>query len=44
MLAQGVKQAGLGIRNPVDCASPLFEASENACEEVVEFESLITGG
>ena len=36
-----MKQAGLGIRNPVDCACALFEASENVCEEVVE--SLITG-
>jgi hypothetical protein len=31
-----VTQAGLSIRNPVEFAQILFEASESACEETVE--------
>jgi hypothetical protein len=35
LLAQGVKQAGLGIRNPVDCADQFFGVSKEACTELV---------
>ncbi|KAL3768952.1 hypothetical protein ACHAWO_004062 [Cyclotella atomus] len=35
LMAQGVKQAGLGIRNPVESADLFFGASKDACEELV---------
>eukprot|EP00956_Cyclotella_meneghiniana_P030419 scaffold76449_cov22-Cyclotella_meneghiniana.AAC.1 len=41
LLAQGVKQAGLGIRNPVDCAASLFDTSKLCCEKLVE--ALVVG-
>jgi hypothetical protein len=34
-IAQGVTQAGLAIRNPVDVAHQLFESSKQATEEIV---------
>jgi hypothetical protein len=36
LMAQGVKQAGLGIRNPVEAADTLFEVSKKACCELVD--------
>ena len=41
LLAQGVKQAGLGIRNPVDSAESLFDTSELCCEKLAE--ALVVG-
>jgi hypothetical protein len=35
LLSQGVKQAGLGIKNPVDCAQVLHDTSKQACNELV---------
>ena len=36
LLAGGLKQGGLGIRNAVDSANALYEASKKACSELVE--------
>eukprot|EP00956_Cyclotella_meneghiniana_P033352 scaffold95206_cov68-Cyclotella_meneghiniana.AAC.1 len=36
LLAQGVKQAGLGIRNPVDCAEACYDTSKKCCEKLAE--------
>eukprot|EP00956_Cyclotella_meneghiniana_P042116 scaffold248361_cov42-Cyclotella_meneghiniana.AAC.1 len=36
LLSFGVKQAGLGIRNPVESAEALYDTSKNACEKLVE--------
>ena len=36
LLGQGVKQAGLGIRNPVDNASHVHAASRDACSYLTE--------
>eukprot|EP00956_Cyclotella_meneghiniana_P025849 scaffold54757_cov60-Cyclotella_meneghiniana.AAC.1 len=41
LLAQGVKQAGLGIRNPVDCAEAQYDISKLCCEKLVQ--ALIVG-
>ncbi|KAL7502374.1 hypothetical protein ACHAXN_001333, partial [Cyclotella atomus] len=35
LMANGVKQAGLGIRNPVESADLFFGTSKHACEELV---------
>jgi hypothetical protein len=35
LMANGVKQAGLGIRNPVESADLFFGTSKDACEELV---------
>jgi hypothetical protein len=35
LVAQGVKQAGLAIRNPVDVAHQLFDSSKQATDEIV---------
>jgi hypothetical protein len=34
-MAQGVKQAGLGILNPVEVADTFFGVSKKACRELV---------
>jgi hypothetical protein len=41
LMAQGVKQAGLGIRNPVETTDTLFKVSKEACGELVD--SLVNG-
>jgi Arc/MetJ family transcription regulator len=40
-MANGVKQAGLGIRNPVETADILFAASKDACQVLTD--SLVQG-
>jgi hypothetical protein len=41
LTSQGVKQAGLAIRNPVDCAELNYGVSKRAVEELVK--SMVTG-
>jgi hypothetical protein len=41
LMANGVKQAGLGIRNPVETADILFAASKDACQVLTD--SLVDG-